>query len=88
MGTLGLKWGSEYITGEGKVCSGRMKTKGAKMTFGPVARHVSWMAIPCPRAATGNDCPASPLGAPQKHTHTQTHTLLSPGDQRVVEEYG
>lgn len=45
--------------------------------FGPVARHVSWMAIPCPRAATGNDCPASPQGAPQKHTRKHTHISLA-----------
>lgn len=87
-GTLRLRWGSEYIAGDGKVSSVGMKTKGATMMFGSVARHVSWMAIPCPRAATGNDCPASPQGAPQKHTRKHTHTFLSPGDQQVVEEYG
>lgn len=51
------------------------------MRFGCDSRHVSWMAIPCPRAATGDDCPASPQGAPLTPTtrHTQIHTLL-PGD--------
>lgn len=52
------------------------------MEFGRDPRRVPWMAIPCPRAATGDGCPASPQGAPLTPTalprHTNTHTLFCP----------
>lgn len=55
----------------------------ATVTFGCDPRHVSWMAIPCPRAATGNDCPASPQGAPLTPTHRQTHTYAHTHSPRL-----
>lgn len=68
------------------------RVREATVRFGCDPRHVSWMAIPCPRAATGDDCPASPQGAPltpgtctHKHTHTSTPT---PRDLLVDEQYG
>lgn len=46
--------------------------------FGCSPSHMAWMAIPCPRAARGNDSPKTPLGPAihpvHKRKHTQTHT--------------
>ena len=66
--------------GENHVRDGRELWDGgvreATMRFGSDPRHVSWMAIPCPRAATGDDCPASPQGAPLTPRHTHKHARM------------
>lgn len=91
-----LKGGQHNLSVGGRdICKRREGTIGhrvreATVRFGCDPRHVSWMAITCPRAATGDDCPASPQGAPltpTPPTHTQTHTPL-PRDLRVDEPYG
>lgn len=81
-------WMGQIHVRDGKGTIGH-GVREATVRLGCDPRHVSWMTIPCPRAATGDDCPASPQGVPLTPllTHTNTHALL-PRDLPVDEQYG
>lgn len=84
LGAVGLKRGQHTVlrcAWDGHLSDRRRgnstQSEGSRLKFWLWPKHVSWMAIPCPRAATGDDCPASPQGSPltpqPAHTNTYAH---------------